>query len=77
MKVTLESTTKIVDVSINGQVVPARIWEGQTESGVSVHAYVTRIACDRDADAGEFVRELKECRPPSADIVALPARMIF
>jgi hypothetical protein len=36
MKVTLESTTKIVDIN-NG--VKARLWEGRTESGIEVHAF--------------------------------------
>ena len=40
MKVTLESTTKIVE--LNG--VQARIWEGTTEGGIRVHAFITRIA---------------------------------
>ncbi|MFA9478536.1 hypothetical protein ACERK3_09530 [Phycisphaerales bacterium AB-hyl4] len=73
MKVQLESTEKIVN--ING--VPARIWEGHTESGIAVHAYVTRIAVHKDADASEFERELQEHRPPSVDVAGIPARLIL
>lgn len=73
MKVTLESTTKIV--TVNG--VQARIWEGHTESGIPVHAYVTRIAVAHGLDASQFERELQECRAPSADIEALPARLVL
>lgn len=77
MKVSLESTTKIVEVEINGQIVPARIWEGVTGSGVRVHAYVTRIAVDPDADVRQFEAELRECRAPSVAIAALPARLVW
>lgn len=73
MKVTLESTTKVVHV--DG--VPARIWEGQTESGIAVHAFITRIAVHKDADASQFERELQECRAPSPDVQAYPARIIL
>lgn len=73
MKVTLHSTTKVVH--LNG--VPARIWEGETESGIPVHAYVTRIAVHEDQDLTEFQRELQEHEPPSADIAAIPVRLII
>ncbi len=54
MKLTLESTSKIV--TLNG--VPARIWEGHTDKGVACHAFITRIAADRQADLSEFETEL-------------------
>lgn len=73
MKVTLESTTKIVE--LNG--VPARVWEGETESGVKVHAFITRIAVHKNDDASQFEKELKEQRAPSADVAAIPLRMII
>lgn len=71
MKVTLESTSKVV--MLNG--VPARIWEGQTERGVPVHCYVTRVAVDQAADASELELELIEQRPPSPEIAVIPARL--
>jgi hypothetical protein len=74
MKVTLESTTKIVQ--LNG--VPARVWEGQTESGVKIHCFITRVAIDKDEPrAEEFERELQEQRVPSPEIEAFPTRMII
>lgn len=73
MKITIESTSKIVE--LNG--VPARVWEGKTESGIPVHCYVTRIAVERDQDGSEFERELQEHRAPSAAIEAIPLRMIL
>lgn len=77
MNVTLRSTTKIVEVEVNGEVLPARIWEGATESGIPVHAYITRIAVERLADASEFERELRECAAPSLAIASLPTRLVW
>ncbi len=74
MKINIESTTKIV--KLNG--IPARVWEGETESGVRVHCYITRIAIDKDETrAGEFERELKEQKTPSPEIQALPLSLIL
>lgn len=73
MKVTLESTTKTV--TLNG--VPARIWEGKTEGGVALHAFITRIAVDKDVDCSQFETELRECVAPSADVAAYSARLLL
>ena len=73
MKIAIESTTKIVH--LNG--VPARIWEGQTASGIPVHCYVTRIAVKKDINCSEFERELQEHAAPSPEIMAIPARLIL
>ena len=76
MKVTLESTTKIVH--LNG--VPARIWEGETESGIPVHVYLTRIAVPEgrdDTDYAQFEIELQECRAPSAEVSSIPLHLIL
>lgn len=75
MIVHLHNTTKIV--AING--VPARVWEGHTERGVPVIAFITRIriAVEREADLAEFEAELQEMTPPSADVQAWPARMLI
>lgn len=75
MKVTLESTTAIVEV--NG-IVKARLWEGKTESGIEIHAFITRIAVAKEADTSQFDRELEEQRPPSVHLADVyPARMFF
>ena len=73
MKVTLESTSKLV--TLNG--VPARIWEGKTENGIPCHAYVTRIAVDKGFDSSEFDRELQEHKAPSPEIETIPVKMII
>jgi hypothetical protein len=78
MRVTLESTTKIVElITINGHTVPARVWEGHTESGIPCHAYVTRIAVARGEDASQFERELVEQRPATAAVAAIPTRLVI
>ena len=58
MKITLESTVTIVKV--NG--VQARIWDGQTESGIKIFAMVCKVAVHKDLDSSEFDRELRECQ---------------
>jgi hypothetical protein len=74
MKITVESTDKIVE--LNG--VPARIWEGETASGIKVHCYVTRIAVKRkEPRIAEFESELRETRTPSAELHAIPLRLIL
>lgn len=63
------------DVLADG--VPARIWEGETETGVKCHAFITRIAADKNASTEQFEKELHECEAPSAEIEAIPNRLIL
>jgi len=72
MKITLESTTKIVH--LNG--VMCRVWEGTTERGVAMHAYIAMVAVDRDEDTKDFERDLQEHRPPSVALAWIPDRMV-
>lgn len=76
MKLNLESTTKIIE--LNGT--PARIWEGTTESGIKIHAFIHRVAVDKNEapDAlQKFRDELLECKAPSPEIEIYPLRMIL
>lgn len=73
MKLIIENTTKLVE--LNG--VPCRVWEGVTGKGVKVHAFITRVGVDREADAGEFEADLQEQRTPSVEVAAIPARMVL
>ena len=75
MRITIESTEKIVE--LNG--VPARVWEGESESGIPVICFVTRIMVPETEriDHSEFQRELSEQRPPSAEVKAIPLRLIL
>lgn len=87
MKITIESTDKITSLEVrdgmHGLLMPARIWEGHTESGIPVHCFITRIAPtveDKPENAEkfrEFEAELKEQRKPSAEIAAIPLRLIL
>ena len=80
MKITISPTSKIVILKpgefANG--VPARIWEGETESGIKVHCLITRIAVDKDEPRIDvFQKELLEVNAPSAEIEAYPNRLII
>lgn len=74
MKITIECTTKIVIIDD----VPARIWEGQTDSGIKLHCFITRIAIDEnETRTEEFDNELKKQKVPSKEIEVYPLRMIL
>lgn len=69
----VESTDKIV--TLNG--IPARIWEGETDSGIKCHCFITRIAARENENLEQFERELKSQRAPSSDVQAIPARLVL
>lgn len=73
MEIQLHSTDKIV--VLNG--IPARIWEGQTTSGIPIHAFITRVAVANGENQTEFENELDRCAAPSPDIEAYPLRMLI
>lgn len=76
MKIQLESTTKIV--ALNG--IKCRVWEGVTSGGIAIHAFISRVAVKEGQPAAvyeQFERELTEQRKPSADVEAIPMRMIL
>lgn len=77
MKVELESTSKIVTLVIGGAEVPARVWEGKTAKGIRCHAFITRLGVAKDDDASEFEADLKETQQPSAEVAAIPLRLIL
>lgn len=81
MKVTLESTTKIVVLETVGRgKMSARVWEGKTEDGIPVHAFITRIAVEEgrpDADYRQFEKDLTVCVEPSALVESIPMRMVI
>lgn len=78
MKLTIESTDKIVTLSTGAGDVPARVWEGYTHgSDIPVIVMITRVAVKRDEDTSQFDTELQEHRVPSAEAQAWPMRMIL
>lgn len=61
MKITVESTEKIVE--LHG--VSCRIWEGVSEKGVPLYAYIPRVSfTGAAAAAAEFERDLEEQAAP-------------
>lgn len=73
MTLTIRNTTKIV--TLNG--VPARVWEGHTESGIPVHCFISRVAVKDDQDCTQFEKELTECSKPSPEVESIPLRFIL
>lgn len=74
MKMTIESTTQIVEA--NG--VKCRIWEGVTERGVKVQVLIPRVAVKNGQDTAQFEAELQEHAAPSVDAMTVfPLRMIL
>lgn len=76
MKVTLEPTDKVV--TLEG--VEARVWQGVTDTGTPVHAYITRIAVpvDDPEECARFARELgAEKSAPRPEVAAIPLRMVL
>jgi hypothetical protein len=58
MKVTLESTSEHQVLKTPDGSVPARVWKGTTESGIVVHAYVTRLYATSVDDTERLEREM-------------------
>ena len=80
MNITIHPTSKLVDLQTESGTVPARLWEGQTESGIPVHCFITRIAPmipKDDPRQKEFMDALQEQRAPTAAIQGYPARLIL
>jgi hypothetical protein len=84
MKITIENTQKIVTLVVNGWDVSARVWQGETDTGVPVQVFVTRIApeiprTDPNVEAltEAFDRELKQCADPRPTVDAIPLRFLI
>ena len=74
MKITIENTKKIVH--LNG--VPARVWEGETDSGIKVHCFITRIAVsDKEQNLEQFEKELNQQKVPSEETKTIPLRLVL
>lgn len=84
MKITIENTTKLVMLVIDGKDVPARVWQGETDKGIPVQCFITRISPEIpktnpkiDELTEQFDRELKRCSDPRQTIEAIPLRMFI
>ena len=60
MQIVIESTDQLT--TLDG--IPCRVWKGCTAGGVECVVFVHRVAVHKDADAGQFERELQEQLPP-------------
>ncbi|MFN7609583.1 MAG: hypothetical protein ACK5QX_01395 [bacterium] len=61
---------------------PVRCWEGETESGIPVTMFVTRIMVDTrnvkfSSVKKDFEKELQQVAAPSAELEAIPLRMLI
>jgi hypothetical protein len=76
MKITIE-TTDVIDTAQGGPV-RARIWKGETDSGVPVKAWVCIVQPQtHDAEAlAQFERELREVEA-SRELVSFDMRMVI
>jgi hypothetical protein len=72
MKITLEATGTIE--TVHG--FPARIWRGNTESGIEVTCWIPIIQVRRDADCSDFERELREIEV-QRQLVSMDIRMVL
>jgi len=76
MKITIENTTKMVTITFGRAEIQARVWEGETESGIKVACLIPRIAADGAADQSQFERELEKQGAPTMGEVC-PQRMLL
>lgn len=75
MKVTLEPTATVDTIS--GQI-PARIWEGTTDKGVPVKAWIAVIQPQTDDEKllAEFAKALKEV-PAKRELTSFDIRLVI
>jgi hypothetical protein len=75
MKITVEATGTID--TIKGPIM-ARIWEGHTESGIPVKAWIAVVQPQTHDEAAlaEFDRQLKEIKA-SRELVSFDLRMVL
>lgn len=71
MKVTLENTATILTLNTPDGSVPVRVWEGMTESGLPIHAYVARVFANRPDDVARLDHEQDTMRDTSPLVLAL------
>ena len=89
MKITLHSTSKVLELVPEGYIagprsnpapIKARLWEGTTDSGIPVHCFIVRIAHDESVPADQqqqFERELKSVEAPTVTPKAYDMRLFL
>ena len=71
MTITLEPPSPFV--KIDG--VNHRVWQGCTERGVEIHAYIARVAAVHGSDTGELEAALRQTRPLRPELKASPSSL--
>jgi len=74
MKITIESTTKVV--TLPGKVL-VRVWEGATSDGLAVQVMVAGLATERTVDLARLEEGLRANRAPSPQFFDQPAAMVL
>lgn len=67
MKITIESTSEVVLIQTQTGTLPARVWEGASDSGAKVICFVARIGIAKDTPPEAmalFEHELAEADVP-------------
>lgn len=80
MNITIHPTSKIVILESSVGGVQARIWEGDTDTGIPVHVFITRLAPaipKDDPRQAEFQEALQEVEAPSASVEQYALRLIL
>lgn len=81
MKITIENTDKLLHLKSGGGEVPARVWEGETDNGVKVICFVTRILVKEGQPEEiyqQFERELRETQKAASPAVeTFPLRFVL
>jgi hypothetical protein len=78
MEMTVRSTSRMILLVLrDGREIPARVWEGETTTGVPVVALITRVAAEADGDCTAFERDLVETPAPGPLGLAVPARLVL
>lgn len=84
MKITIESTPKIVTLYEGSSTMRARVWQGETADGIPVQVFVTRIAPEIpetdpriDFLTLQFEHELQRQADPRPTVEAIPLRFFI
>jgi hypothetical protein len=81
VKITIESTSQTTELrNPDGAIMPARIWQGETETGIPVVCFITRVAVPlgRSAEDYEaFARELQETAPLKPELPPIDRRYVL
>lgn len=79
MKITLESTDRILDVTTHDRIseTKARIWEGETADGIKVFALILEIAVHKSEDQEPFEAELLAAKHREPTAIPWPLRFFI